>query len=90
VNVGIRQRGRLRAASVIDCPEDAEAIIAAIEIALSFDFLRTLKHVSSPYGDGHAVPQITSVLADPDIDPHALLTKPFFDVPLPVQVRPGA
>ena len=35
VNIGPRQQGRVRAPSVIDCADDTEAILAAIECALS-------------------------------------------------------
>ena len=38
VNIGPRQRGRLKAVSVIDCDEKANAIMAAIKKALSPDF----------------------------------------------------
>ena len=38
VNIGERQLGRLRALSVIDCDEDADAVGAAIEQALSPKF----------------------------------------------------
>ncbi|HSK98483.1 MAG TPA: UDP-N-acetylglucosamine 2-epimerase, partial [Euzebyales bacterium] len=78
VNIGIRQHGRLRASSVIDCPEDVDAIVGAIRTALSDSFRHD---VTSPYGDGRAVPRITAVITDPRLDLRALLTKPFVDLP---------
>jgi UDP-hydrolysing UDP-N-acetyl-D-glucosamine 2-epimerase len=63
VNVGIRQRGRERAANVIDAPAESEAIVAALEKALSPAFLRDLQGVVNPYGDGTAAATIARVLA---------------------------
>ena len=58
VNIGDRQKGRMRAASVIDCPGEPEAILQAIHDALTLD----CRNVKSPYGDGHAAERIISVL----------------------------
>lgn len=58
VNIGDRQKGRLRAASVIDCPGNEDAILQAILQALDLD----CSHFSSPYGDGHASERIIAVL----------------------------
>lgn len=49
VNVGNRQRGRIRAQSVIDCAEDAESIAAALRRALSPAFRQKSRTVSNPY-----------------------------------------
>ena len=72
INIGERQRGRLRAASTIDCPPERAAIRAAIEGALASREVE----VSSPYGDGHATDRIVEALAAID-DASALLTKRF-------------
>lgn len=69
VNVGIRQKGRLRAANVIDVPHDKEAILKAIRKAL-FDegFREGLLKIRNPYGDGRASVRIAEVLHDVEID----------------------
>jgi len=54
VNVGQRQQGRLKADSVIDCEENAKAIIAAITKGLSPEFKKELKNTRNPYGSGNA------------------------------------
>lgn len=59
VNIGDRQARRVRAASVIDCAPEAEAICAAIDTALAGDWSGTV----NPYGDGRAAPRILSHLA---------------------------
>lgn len=76
VNVGERQRGRLRARSVIDVAVDRQAIRAGIERALQGDWRDTV----NPYGDGRATPRIMAVLRALD-DPGALVRKRFHDLP---------
>jgi UDP-N-acetylglucosamine 2-epimerase (non-hydrolysing)/GDP/UDP-N,N'-diacetylbacillosamine 2-epimerase (hydrolysing) len=60
VNIGDRQKGRLRARSVVDCDIDREQIIAAIETALTLD----CSDMVNPYGDGHASENIMAVLRE--------------------------
>ena len=80
VNIGERQRGRLRAASVIDCAEDAGAIRAAIDHALSPSFQAGLAAVVSPYGDdGQASRRIKETLKTFSLD--GILFKRFHDLP---------
>ncbi len=50
INVGNRQKGRLRCKNIIDCSE--EEIVPAINKALSDEFLEEIKDVKSPYGNG--------------------------------------
>ncbi|MCI5210255.1 MAG: UDP-N-acetylglucosamine 2-epimerase (hydrolyzing), partial [Candidatus Electrothrix sp. ATG2] len=59
VNIGDRQKGRLQAASMINCPAEKEAIMKAIQRALREDFSETM----NPYGDGRASKRIVQVLA---------------------------
>ncbi len=78
VNIGDRQRGRLKAASVIDCPPTRTAIRAAIDRSYSPEFRSTLARVHNPYGEGGASDKIVSVLRDYPLD--AILKKTFFDI----------
>lgn len=59
VNVGMRQGGRLRAASTIDVPPERAEILAGIRRALEQRDVAP----SSPYGDGRATERILEVLA---------------------------
>lgn len=52
VNLGDRQRGRLKDPSVIDCAENKPAIVRAIQKALSGKFRRSLSGMRSIYGAG--------------------------------------
>jgi UDP-hydrolysing UDP-N-acetyl-D-glucosamine 2-epimerase len=72
VNVGERQRGRLRAPSTVDCPPTRDAIVGAVEQVLGW----TDVPAGSPYGDGHATERILAAIAALD-DPRALLEKRF-------------
>lgn len=58
VNVGDRQKGRLRSKSVIDCPVNERAIMEAVQKAESLEFRESIKNDITPYGDGHAAEKI--------------------------------
>lgn len=60
VNVGDRQAGRLRGGNVIDVPNAAAAIVAALD-RLGPHSPRRAAH--SPYGDGASGPRIAGVLS---------------------------
>ncbi|MEW6693639.1 MAG: UDP-N-acetylglucosamine 2-epimerase [Pseudomonadota bacterium] len=78
VNIGDRQRGRLRAASVIDCAPQRRYIEAALRRVLDPVFRATLAAVHNPYGSGDVAARVLAVLRT--VDPPGLLRKPFFDL----------
>lgn len=78
VNIGPRQQGRLRAASVIDCAEDAEAISGAITRALTAEFQANAANVDSPYGNGGASARVAEILKTHRLD--NVLTKSFYEI----------
>ena len=78
VNIGERQRGRLRADSVIDCEEKEQAIVSAIEKGLSPEFTSILENVVSPYGEGNASLKIKEYLKKVSLQ--NLLMKQFYDI----------
>jgi UDP-hydrolysing UDP-N-acetyl-D-glucosamine 2-epimerase len=67
VNVGIRQRGRLRAANVIDVGSGRADILEGIRRALDPDFRRSLASLVNPLGDGRVAPRIARVIADVEL-----------------------
>jgi UDP-hydrolysing UDP-N-acetyl-D-glucosamine 2-epimerase len=75
VNIGDRQKGRLKASSVIDCPANSEAIFRATQKAFQMDCSK----VVNPYGDGTASEQIMVVLKKIN-DYKSLVKKKFFDL----------
>ena len=80
VNIGDRQKGRLKAQSVIDCAPDREGIKAALAQAYSANFQASLSQVVSPYGDGGASQKILHTLENHDFS--GSLKKTFHDVPI--------
>jgi UDP-hydrolysing UDP-N-acetyl-D-glucosamine 2-epimerase len=76
VNIGDRQKGRLKARSVIDAPERSADIITAIHQALSSDFQSMLPSVNSLYGIGNASQQIKERLKAVTLQTQ----KSFFDI----------
>lgn len=76
VNIGDRQKGRLKAASVIDASESSQGIVQAIRLALSDEFRRKLPETVSMYGQGSVSQKIKATLKAvvPEI------RKSFFDI----------
>ena len=58
VNIGDRQKGRMRAESVIDCPPEREAITAAMKTAMTPEFKAIAANTDSPFGDGRTSEKI--------------------------------
>lgn len=76
VNIGVRQRGRLAAGSVLHCEPDAEAIERVLRLALSEEFSDSSKSTVNPYGQGNAAEAIVSVLENFD----GTFNKTFYDL----------
>jgi len=62
INIGDRQKGRVRAQSVIDCPPETKSIEKAILRVYSEEFQSMLKNTLSPFGDGTAAIKIKKIL----------------------------
>ena len=78
INIGDRQKGRIRAKSVIDCLPTCSSISSAITQLFSDSFQYQLTKVSNPYGNGGAAPIIVNKLEKLDFS--CLLQKKFFDL----------
>jgi UDP-hydrolysing UDP-N-acetyl-D-glucosamine 2-epimerase len=89
VNIGDRQKGRIRADSIIDVPCEEREIVRGIKKALEDrDFRRRLKGVVNPYdpyGDGNVSGRIVKVLEEIPIN-RKLLEKRL-DFPEPEEKR---
>ncbi len=79
INIGDRQKGRLRCDSVIDCLPDKESILKAIDKACSEEFKEVCRNVVSPYGDGHAAERIAEISIDA-VKNGISLKKKFYDL----------
>lgn len=79
VNIGDRQEGRVKAASVIDCAPRRQDIASAIRQLYTADFQKKLRGVVNPYGAGGASRKIAGILRSTSLAP--LLKKRFRDIP---------
>jgi len=76
VDIGARQKGRLAAKSVINCPADQASISEAISCALEGRYKKPGEKVENPYGQGNASSQIIALLKTTKLD----LMKTFYDL----------
>lgn len=76
VNIGDRQKGRLKAMSVIDAAENDQDIIRAIQQAVSDEFRRKLPDSVSLYGQGNVSQKIKATLKTATLE----VRKSFFDI----------
>lgn len=79
INVGDRQRGRLRADSVIDCEARCEEIVSAVRRLYEPEYVAIIKQSTSPYGSGGASEKIVDIIESFDFA--GLVKKTFFDLP---------
>jgi UDP-hydrolysing UDP-N-acetyl-D-glucosamine 2-epimerase len=76
VNIGTRQRGRLRAENVLDVGYDQKEIREAIRTSLMDQkFREKVRNCSNPYGSGNAGSRIAEVLATIEIGPRLIQKK---------------
>lgn len=78
INIGDRQRGRLKAPSILDCRESEHAIVRAIEEALSPEFQKITEKGESPYGAGNVSVRIKNYLEEVDLS--EILMKRFYAI----------
>ncbi len=78
INIGDRQKGRTKAASVLDCDPTYNSIKAAIHKAFSSDFKINLKKIQNPYGNSNASTTIIRILKNTDLD--GILKKSFYNL----------
>ena len=69
INIGSRQRGRIHADNVLYVDNDRKQIGEAISKSLTDeDYIRKVKSVKNPYGDGKSSEKIVEVLRTVKID----------------------
>lgn len=82
VNIGNRQKGRIRACNVIDVGYRKSEILKGIQQALRPNFRKRLKNLVNPYGSGDASEKIVKVLKGTPLG-RKLITKKFCNLPVP-------
>ena len=81
INIGDRQQGRIKAASVIDCAPDQASVKAALERLLSAEFQELLKTSENPYGSRNPSEEIIRVLKTVEL--RGIQKKRFYDLEVP-------
>ena len=64
INIGDRQKGRVRAKSVIDCGSNLEDISIALQTLFSEGFQKQLDSCINPHGSGNVSSRITDILRE--------------------------
>jgi GDP/UDP-N,N'-diacetylbacillosamine 2-epimerase (hydrolysing) len=80
INIGDRQKGRIKADCVIDCEPEKEQIKSSISRLYTAEFQQVLRCVSNPYGTGGASKKIATVLSVQALA--NLLKKKFINLPI--------
>ncbi len=78
VNIGDRQKGRVKSSSVIDCEPTYKSIQQALATLFSPEFQKKLSKVTNPYGIGGAVEKIIKIICDYPLE--GILKKRFYDI----------
>jgi UDP-hydrolysing UDP-N-acetyl-D-glucosamine 2-epimerase len=76
VNIGVRQKGRLAAKSVIHCHADFLSISKAFDTALTGNYKEDDEEIINPYGQGNASEQVIEMIQSLDFK----AAKPFYDL----------
>lgn len=79
IDIGNRQRGRLRATSVIHCQPHRQDIARALATLYSTAFQESLENVENPYGSGGASERVVQIIKHCPLD--TLVIKKFHDLP---------
>ncbi|TEY02796.1 UDP-N-acetylglucosamine 2-epimerase [Campylobacter sp. US33a] len=85
INIGDRQKGRIKASSVIDCESDYKSICKAFESLNKSDFQLNLKNTINPYGQGGAARKAKEILKNENLD--HILKKEFYDIDFKADIK---
>ncbi|MCD4756732.1 MAG: UDP-N-acetylglucosamine 2-epimerase [Arcobacteraceae bacterium] len=78
INIGDRQKGRIKAKSIIDCEPNKSSILQAFAKLYSKAFQKSLTSTINPYGEGCASVKIIEELKKVDLK--NILKKSFYDL----------
>ena len=78
VNIGDRQKGRLRVKSILDCKADTNAISQAIETALTESFRHDIRDLIHPSEQADTAQKIVRMLATVELQ--GIIKKSFHDI----------
>jgi len=78
IDIGDRQKGRIKAESVLNCDPTKESITKALQLARTKKFQKKLNNVKNPYGGGGASEKIVEIIKE--FDYSDILKKKFYDI----------
>ena len=78
INIGDRQKGRIKASSVIDCLPEEESITQALEKLLSQQFTQSVQYTISPFGEGVVSEKIVEIIEKACLD--RIVMKKFYNI----------
>ena len=78
IDIGDRQKGRIKADSVISCSPKQESISSAFDKSYSEDFQNIVANTKNPYGNGGASKIVVDIIKDFDLN--GILKKIFYDL----------
>jgi GDP/UDP-N,N'-diacetylbacillosamine 2-epimerase (hydrolysing) len=78
INIGSRQKGRLRHPSIIDVDYSTSSINIGIQKALSKNFRENLKNMEYKFGDGHSAERMVKIIEETRIDQKLMLKQGAF------------
>ncbi|WP_334018922.1 UDP-N-acetylglucosamine 2-epimerase [Alteromonas sp. S015] len=76
INIGMRQKGRMSASSVIHCDSSLASITQAIELATSHNFKEKARDTVNPYGKGDSSAKVIEMIKNLNV----AAQKSFFDI----------
>lgn len=76
VDIGMRQKGRLAAKSVLNCEPNKESIINAMQCAIDKSYKKADEKIENPYGSGDASSQVIEMIKTLD----GSVMKKFYDI----------
>jgi len=85
INIGDRQKGRLKADSVIDCDSSIEGINNAVKKLYSNSFIKQLESSNSPYNGNDVAKNIVNIIKSFSLN--NILKKSFFDLNIPKKIK---
>lgn len=84
INIGDRQKGRIKVSSIIDCEPTQESIRKAFQKLYSDEFQNNLFNIQNPYGDGIVSKKILQTIKSTNFE--NILKKKFYDIGLANEV----
>ncbi|MBF0118916.1 MAG: UDP-N-acetylglucosamine 2-epimerase (hydrolyzing) [Desulfobacterales bacterium] len=78
VNIGDRQRGRIKSKSIIDCEPTKEAVFDALKQSMSHEFKASIKDTKNVYEKENTASSIKAILKTTNLN--NILKKKFYDI----------